>query len=212
MRRPKAAGARDQRTTPTAADWRTNTVACRDTDTNAFFDDTKTGIAAAKAICDTCGWLKECREYALTKPEKYGVFGGMGADERKAERRNRWRRGATTKPTVPVDTTIDATGTRRRLQALAAIGIGVRTVESRITTAGHDYLDKVRRGARTRVGADIALDVAAAYRALVSMGGTPTGGAAMAAARKRGWAEPGAWAGVDIDDPAAEPNTRKEAA
>lgn len=91
MRRPKAAGARDQRSTPTATDWR-DRAACRDQDTGLFFDETEVGIERAKRACDGCPALVPCREYALTRPERYGVFGGMSADERASERRNRGRR------------------------------------------------------------------------------------------------------------------------
>jgi len=49
---------------------------------------------AAKAICARCPARVECLEYALTTPEKYGVWGGMGEDERVTERRRRMRRAA----------------------------------------------------------------------------------------------------------------------
>lgn len=91
MRYYRAAGARDQRSLPTAADWR-DQAACRGEDTSVFFDETEAGIDRAKRACDGCPALIPCREYALAKPERYGVFGGMDADERKAERRNRQRR------------------------------------------------------------------------------------------------------------------------
>lgn len=49
---------------------------------------------AAKAICARCPARVECLDYALTTPEKYGVWGGMGEDERVTERRRRLRRAA----------------------------------------------------------------------------------------------------------------------
>jgi WhiB family redox-sensing transcriptional regulator len=86
----RAAGARDQRTTA-HTDWR-DRAACKGEDTGLFFDETEAGIERAKRACDGCPALIPCREYALTRPERYGVFGGMSADERAAERRNRQRR------------------------------------------------------------------------------------------------------------------------
>ncbi|HEX3827166.1 MAG TPA: WhiB family transcriptional regulator, partial [Sporichthyaceae bacterium] len=34
----------------------------------------------------------ECLNYALSRPEKYGVWGGLNEEERAAERRRRMRR------------------------------------------------------------------------------------------------------------------------
>ncbi|MFY7065950.1 WhiB family transcriptional regulator [Nocardiopsis changdeensis] len=208
MRYVRAANTRDQRSAPTVTDWR-DQAACRDHDADLFFDDTKAGIAAAKAICAACSMRTDCLEYAITKPERYGVFGGMDADQRHAERRNRWRRANAAAQRGEADTVtetvVDATGTRRRLQALAVIGVGVRTVERHITTAAHDYLDRIRTGKRERVPADLAKEVADIYPSLVATGGVAAGGAAMAAARKRNWPGPRAWEGLDIDDPRVGP-------
>ncbi len=46
----------------------------------------------AKAICAQCPVRQECLDYAVSKPEKYGVWGGLNEDERAAERRRRLRR------------------------------------------------------------------------------------------------------------------------
>jgi len=48
----------------------------------------------AKAVCARCPARVECLEHALTTPERYGVWGGMGEDERVTERRRRLRRAA----------------------------------------------------------------------------------------------------------------------
>lgn len=49
--------------------------------------------ARAKAICAQCPVRAECLNYALSRPEKYGTYGGLNEDERASERRRRMRRG-----------------------------------------------------------------------------------------------------------------------
>lgn len=49
----------------------------------------------AKAICAQCPVRNECLDYALTRPEKYGLYGSLNEDERASERRRRMRRAAT---------------------------------------------------------------------------------------------------------------------
>ena len=39
-------------------------------------------IEQAKAVCETCPVLQACREHALTVREPYGIWGGMGEEER----------------------------------------------------------------------------------------------------------------------------------
>ncbi|MGH3321392.1 MAG: WhiB family transcriptional regulator [Streptosporangiaceae bacterium] len=76
-------------------------AACRGEDIALFFGpegerqpEREVRERKAKAICADCPVRAECLEYALTKPEKYGVWGGMNEDERTAERRRRSRRAA----------------------------------------------------------------------------------------------------------------------
>lgn len=38
----------------------------------------------AKRICRRCPVLDACRDYALARPERYGVWGGLGEDDRVA--------------------------------------------------------------------------------------------------------------------------------
>jgi len=38
----------------------------------------------AKAICQDCPVLEECRDHALSTREPYGVWGGMSEEERRA--------------------------------------------------------------------------------------------------------------------------------
>jgi WhiB family redox-sensing transcriptional regulator len=46
----------------------------------------------AKEVCATCPVLAECREYALSRPEKHGWWGGLSEDERASEYRKQQRR------------------------------------------------------------------------------------------------------------------------
>jgi WhiB family redox-sensing transcriptional regulator len=46
----------------------------------------------AKAVCAACPVRIQCLDYAVSRPEKYGVWGGMNEDERASERRRRMRR------------------------------------------------------------------------------------------------------------------------
>lgn len=48
----------------------------------------------AKAICERCPVRAECLDYALNRPEKYGLWSGLNAEERNVERRRRQRRAA----------------------------------------------------------------------------------------------------------------------
>ena len=45
----------------------------------------------AKAICAGCPVTAECGDYAIGRATKFGVWGGMGEEERKNERRRRLR-------------------------------------------------------------------------------------------------------------------------
>ena len=46
----------------------------------------------AKGVCAACPVRLECLNYAVSRPEKYGTWGGLNEDERSAERRRRMRR------------------------------------------------------------------------------------------------------------------------
>ena len=46
----------------------------------------------AKAVCAACPVRAECLTYAVSRPEKYGTWGGLNEDERASERRRRMRR------------------------------------------------------------------------------------------------------------------------
>ncbi len=69
-------------------DWRSE-GACRGLPPDMFFhSDGERGSSrrrresAAKAVCATCPVLAECRSHALAVPELYGVWGGLGEEER----------------------------------------------------------------------------------------------------------------------------------
>lgn len=47
----------------------------------------------AKQICMACPVRSACADYAVSRPEKYGTWGGLNEDERASERRRRQRRG-----------------------------------------------------------------------------------------------------------------------
>ncbi len=49
----------------------------------------------AKAICAQCPVRAECLDYALSRPEKYGLWSGLGEEERASERRRRMRKDRT---------------------------------------------------------------------------------------------------------------------
>lgn len=76
--------------TPVSETWEWQlSGACRGSDTVLFFHpDGERGLArsrrqaAAKAICQTCPVLAECRRHALSVHEPYGVWGGMSEEER----------------------------------------------------------------------------------------------------------------------------------
>ena len=96
----------------------------------------------------------------------------------------------------------DATGARRRLQALAAIGWSQMEIARRYD--GHFVsLASIARGAQSHVGPRLHRLITTAYDDLAMTPG-PHNRTRLDAARK-GWAPPLAWDDETIDDPAAEP-------
>jgi WhiB family transcriptional regulator, redox-sensing transcriptional regulator len=64
-------------------------AACRGMDVSMFFHPPEERnqaradrIAQAKAICNSCPAIDECRAHALQVREPYGVWGGLSEDER----------------------------------------------------------------------------------------------------------------------------------
>ncbi|MFJ5090004.1 helix-turn-helix domain-containing protein [Streptomyces sp. NPDC088674] len=106
---------------------------------------------------------------------------------------------------VTSDGWTDATGSRRRLQALAVIGHSPNALAPLLgLDAGWVY--RIADGTATRVSGQTALRLTALYRQLLQRP-APTGHGPVRA-RKRaaalGWHGPLAW-GSDIDDPRCEP-------
>ncbi|GAB2719148.1 WhiB family transcriptional regulator [Kitasatospora kifunensis] len=79
-------------------------AACRDADSGLFFHPSgergpahDERDAQAKTVCARCPVRAACLEYALDARERYGVWGGLTAEERRravVSRRRRGRRGA----------------------------------------------------------------------------------------------------------------------
>lgn len=97
---------------------------------------------------------------------------------------------------------INATGSARRLRALAALGHNWTVVGAR-TGMTPDRLGWIARGKTDIVRPEEAQKIAAAYRALSTMPGAMKQIAT--AARNKGWHGPLAW--DDIDDPDCKPET-----
>jgi WhiB family transcriptional regulator, redox-sensing transcriptional regulator len=76
-------------------DWRP-LAACRGVDPELFFssDDLPNKHeriereAAAKAVCNRCNVRQECLLYAIAAGERYGIWGGMNPQERRAYARS----------------------------------------------------------------------------------------------------------------------------
>lgn len=78
-----------------------NDAACRGEDLALFFGYDGERAAErvareekAKQICMGCPVRTECLDYAVSRPERNGCWGGMDEDERASERRRRQRRQA----------------------------------------------------------------------------------------------------------------------
>lgn len=81
--------------TPAEA-WRKQ-AACRGLDASLFHpvdDEGNTDESAAelaRAVCGRCSVRQACLEYALTAPERHGIWGGLTAEERRRILRRRQR-------------------------------------------------------------------------------------------------------------------------
>lgn len=214
-----------QGTTPLADatqwDWAQDS-ACRTDDINLFFAADGEGPieraareADAKEICSWCPVKAECAEYALTKPERHGVWGGMGEDERAGVRRRQVRRAAqarrdqeaetATTPPAPEPGRVDGTGTHRRLRALSTLGLGPMTIAARMKSASKSHLLDLRDRPPRSVRPEVAEELARLYPRLLKVPAGPAGARVVAKATGQGWHGPAAWEGVDIDDPNAVP-------
>jgi WhiB family redox-sensing transcriptional regulator len=80
--------------------WRLD-AACRTFDIYLFFapdgerqQERDQREARAKRVCSGCPVRRQCLEYAITNPEKHGIYGGLNEDERASEKRRRARRAS----------------------------------------------------------------------------------------------------------------------
>lgn len=103
---------------------------------------------------------------------------------------------------------VDATGSRRRLQALAVLGWPLGATADR-TGLSRDTLSDIRNGNLTQVRSATAYTLAVAYRRMVVVPPTAAQMSLVSQARvqatRRGWVGPMAWDSSTIDDPAAGP-------
>jgi hypothetical protein len=102
---------------------------------------------------------------------------------------------------------VDATGSRRRLQALAVMGWSLREVE-KLCDYRAPFLCTVRKGDVEQLRAISAASITSAYDSLAMRVGGSTQSKALA--KRRGWVSPLAWDDEEIDDPAAKPHTPKD--
>lgn len=63
------------------ADWR-DSASCAQSDPELFYADSAAAKAAAKAVCARCPVRDTCLAVALVTGERFGVWGGLDADER----------------------------------------------------------------------------------------------------------------------------------
>lgn len=98
---------------------------------------------------------------------------------------------------------VDATGARRRIQALARLGWSTAELSRRLGKH-RSYLLKVLRN--KQLEPTTVLTVMRLYDELsMTWCTSPTAGRTAAAARRRGWHPPLAWDDSTIDDPSARP-------
>lgn len=65
--------------------WRDN-ASCLGMDPEIFFPD-EDKSAPAKAVCAACPVSSQCLDWAITSGQRYGVLGGMTAEERRSLKR-----------------------------------------------------------------------------------------------------------------------------
>ena len=66
--------------------WQTDAL-CAQTDPEAFFPEKGGSTRDAKRVCEACPVQTECLDYAMSKDEKFGIWGGLSERERRRLRR-----------------------------------------------------------------------------------------------------------------------------
>jgi len=61
--------------------------ACAGEDPELFFADDDEAADEARAICATCPVRRPCLEHAISRGERYGIWGGMDLRERRRHAR-----------------------------------------------------------------------------------------------------------------------------
>lgn len=76
-------------------DW-TRQAACADPDSVLMFPDewNKEAVAEAKAVCEQCPVREVCLDAAMDRGERFGVWGGLSAEERWSLHRQAVRKAA----------------------------------------------------------------------------------------------------------------------
>ena len=65
--------------------------ACRGLDASIFYPDNDEEAEVAKQVCEECGVRETCLDFALSRREKVGVWGGATERERRRILRQRRR-------------------------------------------------------------------------------------------------------------------------
>lgn len=68
--------------------WREDAI-CSSTDPEAFYPDKGNSSKDAKTICGLCPVQPDCLDYALSRDERFGVWGGLSERERRSLKRQR---------------------------------------------------------------------------------------------------------------------------
>jgi WhiB family redox-sensing transcriptional regulator len=103
---------KDQRVnkiTPEVGDGWRDKAACKGADLALFFDDEGRRWTEARAMCDVCPVITQCRSWALSYPAKdlYGFWAGMTQRDRRNIQHNTNKKEA---PTCPVPISLRTTG------------------------------------------------------------------------------------------------------
>ena len=62
---------------------------CRGADADLFFPERGASTRKAKGICAECQVRVDCLEFAVTKSERFGIWGGLSERERRKIRKQR---------------------------------------------------------------------------------------------------------------------------